>query len=673
MIEKYYQLGTHCETEWDDLNHELTNPGCRCVWVPSRAVQCVDDQTHSCTRGTYLLSDHEADQLRQDPRVRFINIDYKRYPEIYQPPPEELQSSSPELLQRYVDPVKNYRNFDFGALLPPVPNATDVNRSGYQLLRCQQKLDPWIVDQLNPTDVIESNIQQYGTGLGVDVVVADDATWFGHPEFQSNTVLASNTAVTIERPADYVGGNPLPGNGTCDLLDLVLDAPYYIDPDWFDADPAGRLITRWDGTRVPVESVARSWWSDSTQRSAAFRSVGTVSVTNGYTRAYCNGSNTSLSSQGNHGTPCAALAYGRSHGWAYNANKWAFNLYNINGTDIEQGFDIVKIFHANKPVNPALGTKDPTVMSNSWGYRSDKDPDDYPVPKTWYYNFRNLTNVSYTNEIGIPWLSTMGTQGDAGRWKSEMKTNSYTTALDELIASGVIFVVAAGNSNQKQVKSDHPDFNNYITQINGGSLEQSSFTEFGIEVTGTTNRRGFPQQGGFYEENGVRVYPAINIGALDDERKVFMKEQKVGYSDRGNDIDVYAPADGTLAANRGYSPNSARPDTYNGLSVTPTDTRFSGTSAACPVAAGLIATMLEHNRSWTWRDIKTWLQSLDTQDLNVFYYGLESTTPTVNTWADYQSLEGGDARVLYQTASAPLSSLTVSGSIIMKGSITLRS
>ena len=59
-------------------------------------------------------------------------------------------------------------------------------------------------------------------------------------------------------PSDYTGGNVLPGDGYCDVLDLVLDAPYYIDPDWFDASPGTRLTTRWDGTTVPVESIARS-------------------------------------------------------------------------------------------------------------------------------------------------------------------------------------------------------------------------------------------------------------------------------------------------------------------------------------------------------------------------------------------------------------------------------
>jgi hypothetical protein len=82
--------------------------------------------------------------------------------------------------------------------------------------------------------------------------------------------------------------------------------------------------------------------------------------------------------------------------------------------------------------------------------------------------------------------------------------------------------------------------------------------------------------------------------------------------------------------------------------TTATDTAFSGTSAACPVAAGFIATVLEYNRDWDWRDVKTYLRSLTIQSASDFYYGSESTTATTSNWTDYESLEGGDARVIYQ-------------------------
>lgn len=648
MEKKYYQLGTYTEAEWDDLHKDLCDSSSSCEHVPSRSVECVDEQLHSPTRGTYLLTEEEAESLQNDPRVKFINIDYKKYPETYKPPKNEIQSIRPELLSRYSSAVKNYREFEVSNTLAVTPNSTDVNRTGYQLYRCQQKLDPWVDGSLADNAVVSTNISQYGTGKHIDVIVADEGMWIGHPEFQRNTVIRG-TSTPTEKPNSYVGGNVLPGNGTCDVLDLVLDAPYYIDPEWFDANPAARLTTRWDGTRVPVESVARAWWSNSSQRSTKYANAGTVSITSFYTRTNTGGSNSAQPSgfDGEHGTPCGALTFGRTQGWAYNANKWTLDLYGDYGVGIEEGFDVQKIFHQLKPINPLFGNKNPTISSNSWGYRSNKDP----FGSNRYYTHRSSSNVLYTSETGISWLSHMGQTGDAGRWKSEMKTNSLTTALDELIQAGVIFVGAAGNSNQKQVNSDHPDFNNYITSTNGGSLLNSTFFEFGIAVYGTTNRRGFPQQGGMYDDNsGKRIYPVINIGALDDDYKT-SKEAKVNYSDRGNSIDVYAPADGTLAANRSYSNLGLRPDSYSGFTYAgglAYDTAFSGTSAACPVAAGFLATVLEHNRDWTWQDVKDYLRSLDVQDASDFYYGTESTTPTTSNWLDYESLEGGDARVLYQ-------------------------
>ena len=656
MSEKYYQIGTHTESDWDSLHEELIQDNYGDI---SRCVTCVDDKLHSPTRGTYFLTDEEAELLKSDPRVKFINIDYTKYPEIYKPPAEELQASSPKLVNRYSEPVKHYRRVS-GL------SQSDINRTGYQLLRLQQKLDPWVENNYSDTFVVESNIAQHATGKDVDVIVADDGMWFGHPEFQNNCI-SELTDQPVESPAGYVGGNVLPGNGTCDLLDLVLDAPYYLDPEWFDADPVNRLTTRWDNTIVPVESVARAWWSNSTQRSAKFASAGTVFIFSDYTRANNNGTNTTISAVGNHGTPCCALTYGRTQGWAYNSNKWAFNLYNNFGTDIEFGFDLVKIFHQLKPVNPTYGNKNPTVMSNSWGFRSDKGS------TNGFYHFRDNGSVQYPGTNSEPaFISHMGVTGDGGRWKSEMKTNSLTTALDELIESGVIFVAAAGNSNQKQVGSSHPDWNNYISATSTQTLEESNYFEFGVATTGSTNRRGFPQQAGMYDSNGTRIYPAINIGALDDNYNSG-KETKVNYSDRGEEIDCYAPADGTLAANRGYGSVGSRPDYYPGFAFTASDTTFSGTSAACPVAAGFISTMLERYRTWRWQDIKAWLQRLDTQDSEVFYYGSESTTATSANWFDYRSLEGGDARVLYQGGFIGPRRFIKSGSFVITGSLTIRS
>jgi plastocyanin len=771
MTEKYYQLGTHTAEQYHEIHDLLCSATDGVANIPNRVCTCNDDKPHSPTRGTFTLTQEEATSLKSDPRIKFLNEDFIMYPETYKAPPEEIQASSPDLLNRWQGNVKVIREFEDGGVLPSTPDSTDINRGPWGLTRHAQKLDPWIDESRADNYVYTTTVQQYGDGADVDVIVADDGGgWIGHPEFQNNC--------TGSAPDGYTGGNVLPGNGTCDVLDLYLDSPYYLDPDYFDADAGNRLTTRWDGTTVPVESFARGWWQSTDNRSEVFNSkhpnAGTFPIQdrNSYTRAYCNGSNTAQSSVGQHCTPCMALAYGRTQGWAYNANKWVINNYGTNGVDIDMCFDLQKIFHQVKPINSKYGTQDPTISSNSWGYRAGKGSAGH------YYHFRGADPVAYGGQ-GDPteprFLSHMGTQGDTyfgtPRWKSEMKTNIYTTALDEAIDAGVIFVMAAGNSNQKQVNWDHQDFNNYIASNSVLTLPESSYFEFGIEVTGTTNRRGFPQQGGltitpgstftfnatapagtaYYRivgtdrtgaidyNNGpitmragdtieltndadsshtmfiktsattgasdqvsgatgqgahsgstitwtptvvgtyyyrclnhismggeIRVtaqeqtYKTINIGALDDEYDVSSgnRERKVGYSDRGEAIDAYFAADGILAANRSYFPNYRYPDTYTGFTADsgtgsgiPEDCAFGGTSAACPVGAGFIATLVGLNRNWTYADVKTYFANLDNQDPTDFYPGTESTSADDVNWEDYTSLEGGNAKVAYQDIS----------------------
>lgn len=658
---KLYAVGCYTEEDWTYVHEILTRDGTLEDNIPTESIECADLKEHSPTRAVYLLSESEAEELLQHPKVQFVHINYASYPEEFKPPPEELIVN-----YRYSEPEKQYRNWNDTSILPVIPNSTDINRSGYQLLRCSQKNDPWY--GLPDTTVINDRIPYQGDGTDVDVIVGDEGFWIGHSEFQNNTGNG---------PTNYRGGNVLPGNGSCDLLDLVLDAPYYIDPDWFNASPGTRLIARWDGTIVPVESVARDWWGNSSQRSSQFASIGTVIINSAYTRAACLGSNTARPTiSTTHGTQCAANAFGRTQGWAFNSNKWVVNAYGGNGTDIEQYFDLMKLFHLYKPNNPTYGTKDPTISSNSWGYRSTS----HRLATTtapYYYFYRQGssggTGVSYTSTATLPrFMLYVGQFGDSNRMKGEHLDNAYTTAGKEMIDAGVIFVAAAGNSNQKQVGPDHPDFNNYWstnTQGIGVSLTSATHLEFGITAYNTTNRRGFPQQLGKYDDpvTGKVVYPVINIGALDDSYTPGGLERKVNYSDMGDQIDCYAPADGTLSALNAIT-GRRRPDTYSisGIGITVFyDNKFSGTSSACPVATGLIATKLQYNRDWTWLDIRNWLrESVGDADTNQFYTGLESTSANDANWADIISLEGGRPIVIWDALTGNEPGQSVSRDLI---------
>ncbi len=417
------------------------------------------------------------------------------------------------------------------------------------------------------------------------------------------------------------------------------------------------MTTRWDGTTVPVESIARAWWTTSSQRSAQFASAGTVAVPSYYTRANCNGTGTSNSAEGNHGTPCAGQTYGRTYGWAYNANKWFIDAYGDYGfgLNVDLYFDIMKIFHVNKPVNPTYGTQNPTISSNSWGFRATQG-------STGYYYFRQGTSgsggVQYSSKPAF--MAYLGSSGDGGRFKGEMVTNSLTEAGDELIASGVIFVAAAGNSNQQQAGSSNANFNNYWASAASTPLTSATHTEFGSTCYNTTSRRGFPQQIGKYTSGSDVVYPVINIGALDDDFTGGGLERKVNYSDMGDQIDCYTPGDNTLSSARTpYTLYNRYDQRVGGL--TSYDTSFNGTSSACPTATGLIATALETNRSWTWQNIRTWLQSLTEQSASTFYQGPDPATATTADWADLNSLMGGTRKVAYNN----IASFSITGAVTL--------
>ena len=771
MAEFHYHLGTHTKEQYDALDVSLRDADDP-TYV-ARAVDQTDDILHSPTRGVFWLSEEEAAELEKDPQIAFLHKDPDRNPDEYpQPPADELHCMITETY-RYNEPVKHRNRYASAADFPSVPDATDLRRCGYQLLRTtsdngpKAKRDIWSSDALT----VSANIKKTGTGKDVDVICMDNGTWIGHIEFINNRPAS-------ESPTDYIGGNVLPGDGICDCLDLVFDSPYYIDPAWFDAAPGSRLETRWDGTTVPTESEAKSWWGSTSNRSAAFASYGTVAIPTNYSRIRAHGDYNTDPYDATHGTQCGSQIFGRTHGWAYNANKWIIDGYSGTGLGLTRVWDVQKIFHQAKPTNSKYGTQDPTLSSNSWGYRAT------PSSSGWGFH-RTSAGSNYTTDGNKPqFMRYIGDTGDGGRMKSEFLDSSIVTSAKEMVDAGVIFVCASGNSDQKQTRWDHPDYDNYWHNTNstGHFGDGIGVFQFGYQVMPTTNRAGFPQhagstwgdpntynitvtnssssaytmsgtdrngsvsgnnptitihrgdtinfnlnasghpfyiktagagtgsgdqvpfptasgqgtqsgtvtwtpnqrtpsstngisfkyicqfhggmQGSIVVQSGNRTSPVINVGALDDQYAAGTKERKVDYSDKGNNIDLFAPADGSLAATVGSygtdvprfddlyvskSGNSTWGDGTTGTVSSSRDVRFGGTSSACPIACGLISTVVEFNRSWTVSDIKTWLATLQNQDTtNDFYDTAEETAANGNGHADRNSLQGATARVIYQ-------------------------
>ena len=676
---KAYSIKCTSKDDWVFIHEELEKDGSLEDNIPDPTIVCPDKKEHSDTRATYMLTDAEAEDLRKHPKVVFVCIDYDVYPGNYSPDPKDIVTSV-KRFGRFNKTVSNYRAWNTAPSTPPTSQAgigaTDKNRTGYQILRHTQKENPWDATSTGVTGndhlIIETEPKQLGDGTGVDAIVSDDGFWIAHPEFVH----------TDDDPVGYSTGNALTWSGisttpgTCGVLDLVLDAPYYIDPAWFNADPASRLTQRWDGTMVPVESVARAWWSDASQRSVGFSTIGTTNgISGSYTRASCNGTNSAKPTNGSdHGTQCAGQVFGKNYGSAYNCNKWVLNGIGSNNAGINGSqFDVQKLFHLYKPNydrHSAISgkqndDKNPTLSSNSWGYRANT------IHSGGYYWYRpaatdgSVNGVSYDSSNEPAFFDRLGAAGDLSRCKGEMVDSSVTTAGDEMSEAGVIFVCASGNSNQTQQSPGDADYNNYwATNAQGQSAAiTSTHTEFGLTCYNTINRRGWPQALG-KTTSGISTagseFPAINVGALDDQYSSTgytvltdsdYKEKIVSYSDRGTGIDAYGAADDTLTADgRNSNLTYVHPETYSGLSLTPYDVDFGGTSSGCPTVAGWITTKLQYNRGWDWRGVKDWLKnSCGAQNPERFYYGddITSFTATSGQWEDFHAVnQYGDGPVV---------------------------
>ena len=225
MSKRYYTISTVTSELFNEIHTQLIG-GQHAGSLINRNVECVDIMEHSPTRGEFLLTDSEAEILKSDSRIKFANLTPARYPEIYNATDDDLIAGTGNVdYNRYGQTVKNWQDWGGGL----TDTVADVSRASSQLIRMKQKRNPWISSGTSTTTPISQDPVQKGAGENVDVIVADNGCWIGHVEFINPNRVTFDEGAALS-PQDYTGGNVLPGSGYCDVLDLVLDGPYYIDP-----------------------------------------------------------------------------------------------------------------------------------------------------------------------------------------------------------------------------------------------------------------------------------------------------------------------------------------------------------------------------------------------------------------------------------------------------------
>ena len=337
---KRYTLSVTSPEYWNEIHNALIVDSNQ-DGIPDRQVTCTDSKNHSPTRGTYELTEDEVAEIAAHPHVKWIELSPTDYPEAYPDP-------SPAT-KRFRGNVKIYRDLNFNA--PPATNPTSAEdrRTNWAVKRVgiTTNGDSWPNVTGNPA-VINDDVSYSLTGKNVDIVIHDDGVLQYHPEFMIN--------------------------GQSRVSDIVLDGPYYIDPDYFISN--GFTYTKPDGRTGIETSRVREWWGNASNRSAAFQSEGTVVIPVAYTVSRSVGDNLdgTNSLTGGHGTACAGLAAGKYMGLAFEANIWNMPAISDNvNMGIEASYDLMKIWHRNKPINTTTGRKNPTVINGSWGYHAAFD------------------------------------------------------------------------------------------------------------------------------------------------------------------------------------------------------------------------------------------------------------------------------------------------------------
>lgn len=284
-----------------------------------------------------------------------------------------------------------------------------------------------------------------------------------------------------------------------------------------------------------------------------------------------------------HGGHTTGTVAGNTQGWARDAN-----IYNITFDDSPL---YVKEFHKNKPVNPLTGVKNPTIMNNSWGYRSGplstnlisklniRGVDYFPsggAPGSYIWDANILDKVAYLN------------RGGAFPGRSAATDADMIDAMNE----GVVVVASAGNSYFYQDKLGGLDYNNYMV-YNGGSVWIHRGSSPGAADGGSERTKVICVGAiGQHNETSGSVYNSTGIEVGD---------YKSEFSNYGPRVDVFAPGSGIQSvwnSRQSLYDNAAAPDLRATLlGVTdPINNNFKkcpGTSMSSPQVAGVLAALAE--------------------------------------------------------------------------------
>ena len=630
--------------DWEEVHNYIINEN-NIDGIPNRKVTCLNTQEFSLRSAVYEMSAEEAELTKTHPKVEDVRLNPDKYYEM----------SSPETI-RYKKVIAFSKPKITAALDSEDISHTNGKRSNWSHLfvNSSPSSKPFQGSDISDTTKVDRDITYSLTGKNVDSVIIDSGVGYLHPEFKNE-------------------------DGTYRVKDIFLDGPYKVDPEYFDSN--GYTYTKVvDGITLGVgieTSRAREWWTTSSSRSAAFQSLGTVFLSSLYTLGHvATKSSNSNSNQliDGHGTACASQIGGKTFGLAFESNLWNIRIA-LTGAggyvSSSVALNALAIWHNAKKI--AFDDPDPTLVNNSYGSSSSTGNTNgvnyihgyRGEILTYDGNGDNATPPSNSGACRNHKYFKYGSSSYAYTGTGQYLPSSSTTnsAAENAISAGCIMVASAGNKNQKMSTYDDIDYDNWYSN-------SSNFI----------CRAGGVQKG--FSGNDERKKGTIRVGALDCGVEPTNSSnpyavRKVCYSSNGPMINIWAPAEKTMAAGYGAASyeDYAREDDAGFY-----DTWFNGTSSASPNTCSVIALYLESNRGANQADVHDWLDRYgsveidlyDDEDVDSSYYwsqandsGWSAPSGQCRNYRGNSSLRGAPKRVLknpFATDGQPsISGVEVSG------------
>ena len=553
------------ESDWTEIHNYIINEN-DIDDIPNRKISCTSDMNFSPKRSVYSMSVNEANILRNHSKVEWVEQSTMYNPVVLE------QRKYDEVFDKHID-INRFKLDCTNRRTSGDPGST-LNFTQWGLYRHQST-----TNNFGSSTTIDADSQYSLTGKNVDVVIMDTGVRWDHPDFLKKGVSSFSTKADTR------------------VRDILIHGAEEYGIDWTA-----------QGLTPPGSGSLSNYTVGNVLSSSTFGSPGSW-----------------------HGSHVAGTAAGNQFGGAFESNIWSIacvDRSDVGWSEPSDGFDYIKVWHKNKPINPETGLRNPTVVNCSWGHRQFLA---YILSYTATYRGETYNKAQVdASSSAVPAVYYLETNGVYYEFTSR-KTTGQTEA-DELVndadCQNVVLICSAGNSNGKQEIKDGTDYSNQFTS---GSFY------YGSGYDAYYNRSGTPAITREGEDDAV-----IKVASIDSSRQSGSQERTSDFSDRGPNIDIWAAGSTVLSPwNTGYQDprNSSYYNQY-----------LNGTSMASPNVTAVVAQHLESNPTATRKSVRKWLLSEGSRVLSSGDYYDPYTSNGANDadyWGNTYSLKSSPRRILY--------------------------